>query len=414
MSVLRIPTAKVFEPLLHPARYKGARGGRGSGKSHFFAGLAVEDAYRHPGMRIVCIREVQKSLKESAKLLIEDKITDFGLEGHFNPQYDQIQTRGNGLIVFKGMQDYNAESIKSLEGFDRAWVEEGQTLSARSLELLRPTIRKPDSEIWISWNPRNASDPVDEFLCGPEPVANATVVTANYMDNPWFPGVLEDERKLDEQRNRDRYGHIWLGNYEPAAIGAIWDRGTIHGCRVDEPSALGRIVVGIDPATENGTHGIVACGADEHSHGYVLEDASRTGAPRDWANTALALFDKWEADAFVAEINQGGAMVKATLEAARPGVPVIEVRATRGKHVRAEPISALYSFGRIHHCGTFAELEDQMCLTTAAGYMGEDSPDRMDAMVWGMTELFPELVRQPTQEVKIERDITEAQHAWMG
>jgi phage terminase large subunit len=110
---IRIKTAEAFEPLLAPARYKGAHGGRGSGKSHFFAEMMVDDHYRNPGFRSVCIREVQKTLKDSAKRLIEDKIQSLGLGQHFDVQTDQVKTRGGGVILFQGMQDHTAESIKS-------------------------------------------------------------------------------------------------------------------------------------------------------------------------------------------------------------------------------------------------------------------------------------------------------------
>lgn len=179
---LRIPTAKVFRPLLKPARYKGAYGGRGSGKSHFFAEMLVEDCLRLPGLRAVCIREVQKSLKDSAKRLIEAKLSAYHLGSNvgFRVFRDHIQTPGNGVIIFQGMQDHTAESIKSLEGFSRAWVEEAQTLSQRSLELLRPTIRTIDSELWFSWNPRFKTDPVDRMLRGETPPTGAVVVQANW------------------------------------------------------------------------------------------------------------------------------------------------------------------------------------------------------------------------------------------
>lgn len=221
MSTLQIQTAKVFEPLLQPARYKGAHGGRGSGKSHFFGELLVEDCLRLPGLRAVCIREVQKTLAQSSKALIETKIKELGVEREFSIQKDMIRTPGDGLIIFQGMQDHTAESIKSLEGFQRAWVEEAQTLSHRSLQLLRPTIRAEDSEIWFSWNPRRKSDAVDEFLRGKKP-EGATVVQANWRDNPWFPSVLEDERKLDLERYPERYDHIWDGGYARAFEGAYF------------------------------------------------------------------------------------------------------------------------------------------------------------------------------------------------
>ena len=164
--ILEIQTPRVFLPLIEPRRYKAAFGGRGSGKSHHFAEDIVEAAIRRSGLRVVCVREVQKTLKESAKRLIEDKITAHGLWPQFGtkPRNDHLVTPGGGVILFQGMQDHTAESIKSLEGFDIAWVEEAQTLSSLSLEFLRPTIRKPGSELWFSWNPRSALDPVDQFF----------------------------------------------------------------------------------------------------------------------------------------------------------------------------------------------------------------------------------------------------------
>ena len=219
-----IPTAKVFEPLLAPSRYKGAWGGRGSGKSHFFASLMVEEHLANPGMRSVCIREVQKSLKESAKRLLESKIEDFGLRERdgFRVLTDRIDTPGGGTIIFQGMQDHTAESIKSLEGFNRAWVEEAQTLSATSLRLLRPTIRAPGSELWFSWNPRLKNDPVDAMLRGPEKPSNSVVIRANWNDNPWLPDELEQERQDCLRATPDQYDHIWDGGYIAVADGAYF------------------------------------------------------------------------------------------------------------------------------------------------------------------------------------------------
>jgi phage terminase large subunit len=173
----------------------------------------VEKAFQNPGMRAVCIREVQKSLKESAKRLIEDKIEALGLGRVFEVQNDQIKTPGGGLIIFNGMVDHTAESIKSLEGYDVAWIEEAQSMSQRSLDLLRPTIRKEGSEIWASWNPRFKTDPIDVFL-RQQPPDNAIVRRINYEDNPRFPQVLEIERKHDETGDKDKYRNIWLGAYE--------------------------------------------------------------------------------------------------------------------------------------------------------------------------------------------------------
>lgn len=403
MSVLRIPTPRGFVPLLAASRYKGGYGGRGSGKSHFFSELAVERCLLVPS-RIVCIREVQKDLKDSVKLLLEDKIRALELGRYFNAQRDLIGAPGGGVIIFQGMSDHTAESIKSLEGFDIGYVEEAQTLTARSLELLRPTIRKPGSELWFSWNPRHATDPVDELLRGPNPPPDSIVVRTNYSDNPFFPAELEQERLYDEQHNSTRYSHIWLGEYEPQAIGAIWDRLTIHRNRRSQAPKLKRVLVSVDPpiSSEPGSDeaGIIVPALGEDNRGYVLDDCSMRGSPQQWAERAVAAYDLYEADAIVAEVNQGGEMVKHTIHSLRPSIRVIEVRATRGKHVRAEPISALYSLDRISHVGAFPQLEAQMCLMTAAGYEGEGSPDRVDALVWGFSELFPKMTRRERSKDK--------------
>ena len=397
-ATLEIQTAKVLRPMLEPSRYKAIYGGRGALKSHFFSELGIERALMQPGFRMVCVREVQKSLKGSAKRLIEDKIDRFGLRDEFRVMNDSIETPGRGIISFQGLQDHTAESIKSLEGYDVAWVEEAQTSSRRSMEYLRPTIRKDKSEIWCSWNPRNASDPVDSLFRGLEPPKNALVIKTTYQDNPWFPEVLEEERQYDLKNNPDRYAHIWLGEYEPTAIGAIWDRQTLHEHRRHEVPEMGRIVVAVDPAISNeensDQHGIIVAGVGADQRGYVLADWSLKGSPERWATRAIAAYDEHDADCIVIEINQGGDMVRHTLDSIRPGLPIREVRATKGKHVRAEPISALYKTGRVSHVGTFNELEDQMCKMTAGGYEGEGSPDRCDALVWAMTELFPALTQK--------------------
>lgn len=420
-SDLQIQTAEVFEPLLSPSRYKGAHGGRGSGKSHFFAELAVELCIMEPGSRIVCVREVQKSLKESVKRLVEDKIQSLKVGGLFRVLEDRIVTPGGGVILFQGMQDHTAESIKSLEGFNIAYVEEAQTISQRSLELLRPTIREPGSEIWFSWNPRAAEDPVDKFLRCMAPPPDSTLVQANWRDNPFFPSVLELERLHDQATNADRYGHIWEGDYEPTAIGAIWSRGNIHAYRKPEAPVMKRIVVAIDPqgkkALEPGQTddtGIVASGLGEDGRGYVLADATLNDTPRKWATRAVSVYDALEADAIVVEVNNGGDMVKHTVQSVRPNINVIEVTATRGKHVRAEPISALYEQGRISHVGTYNELENEMCMTTAFGYDGPNSPNRMDALVWGMTELFPDLTTKKPKPFVRSRAGRAGPNSWAG
>ena len=144
-ETLQLATPNWAIPLLEPSRYKGAWGGRGSGKSHLFAELMIEMHIMNQKRRSVCVREIQKSLNQSVKRLLETKIEAMNAGFYFEVQDSVIKSRqGDGAIIFQGMQNHTADSIKSLEGYDCAWVEEAQSLSQTSLDLLRPTIRKPD------------------------------------------------------------------------------------------------------------------------------------------------------------------------------------------------------------------------------------------------------------------------------
>ena len=213
-KTLKIDTPKWALPLLNPARYKGAWGGRGSGKSHMFAEMMIELHIMDQKRRSVCVREIQKSLSQSVKRLLETKIESMNAGAYFEVQDAVIKSKkGDGAIIFQGMQNHTADSIKSLEGYDCAWVEEAQSLSQTSLDLLRPTIRKPESELWFTWNPRHATDPVDQLLRGSTPPKDAAIIKVNFTDNPWFPCVLKDEMEYDKRRDIDKYQHVWQGAY---------------------------------------------------------------------------------------------------------------------------------------------------------------------------------------------------------
>jgi phage terminase large subunit len=227
MRKLSIETPQVFGPLLGPARYKGAHGGRGSGKSHFFAESLVAECLKRR-TRAVCVREIQRSLEQSVKRLIEDKIASLKVGSQFRILDSHIETPYDGIIIFQGMQNHTAESIKSLEGYRIAWVEEAQGLSKRSLTLLRPTIREPGSELWFSWNPRSPRDAVDELLRKEKP-PDAAVVQANYESNPWFPQELRDEMEYDRRRDPERYKHVWLGEYLTNSEARVF-----HNWRIEE------------------------------------------------------------------------------------------------------------------------------------------------------------------------------------
>lgn len=227
MVTLQIKTPRWFKPLLEYSRYKGAYGGRGSGKSHAFAEALIEQCLLEK-TSAVCVREIQKSLNQSVKKLLEIKIEALGVGHLFEVQEALIKTPYGGQIIFQGMQNHTADSIKSLEGYDIAWVEEAQSLSQRSLDLLRPTIRKEGSEIWFTWNPNADTDPVDALLRGDNPPPDAIVVEANYRDNPWLPDVLRAELEYDQRRDPDKFAHVWLGKYQRNSQARVFRNWTVE------------------------------------------------------------------------------------------------------------------------------------------------------------------------------------------
>lgn len=213
---LDIPTPEWAVPLLAKKRYKGAKGGRGSGKSHFFAEAAVELMIYNPDASIACVREIQKSLKYSVKKLIESKIASLGVAHLFDCQATEIKRKGgNGVIVFLGLQDHTADSIKSLESFDLCWIDEARNITNASLQKLLPTFRKKGSEVWFSWNPDQPDDAVERFfaagIASNDP--DFCLVHVNFLDNPFCP----DETKADARRwqsyDPDTYEHVWLGGF---------------------------------------------------------------------------------------------------------------------------------------------------------------------------------------------------------
>ena len=230
MSTLQVEVPAKLEPLLRPARYKGAHGGRGGSKSHFFAEQAVLKNYATPA-KGVCIREVQDSIKDSVKALIEQKIEKLGLTQFFDILDTEIRGKNGSLMIFRGMQSYNAANIKSLEGFDWAWVEEAQTLSEVSWRMLRPTIRKEGSENWCGWNPRYDSDAVDKFFRGPAKALDSVCVEVNWTDNPWFPEVLRREKDADYITDPEMAEHVWGGHYEIVSEGAYYAKAIVQAER---------------------------------------------------------------------------------------------------------------------------------------------------------------------------------------
>jgi len=317
----------------------------------------------------------------------------------YEPSKRQV-TWSNGAVA----KLYNATEPDQLRGpqHDIAWCDElaKWRYARQTWDQLQFGLRLGDHPQQIVTTTPRPIELIRAILAGTE--GRVEVTRGHTLDNasnlaaPFLAKI--EARYAGTRLGRQELNGEILGDMP----GAIWSLDNIDLYRVAEPPEdLERILVGVDPAVTNTEdsdfHGIIAAGIKEQS-GYVLEDASVKGSPLQWARRAIAIHDKYGADGIVVEVNQGGDMVAQTLRSVRETLNIIEVRATRGKHVRAEPIAALYEQGRVHHVGGFADLEEQMCMTTTAGYEGENSPDQLDATVWVLTELFPQMIEtSPTK-----------------
>jgi phage terminase large subunit-like protein len=369
-------------------------GGRGAGKTRAGAewvkGMALGRApyATAPTSPIALVGETFADVRE---VMVE------GVSGiraiHTNDDRPEWQASRRRLVWPNGAiaQGFSAEDPESLRGpqFAAAWADElGKW-------------KNPDAT-WdmLQFGLRLGTNPRQVVTTTPRPIAllkrlafdKTTIVSrATTRDNAMHlaPSFLETIVK--------RYAGTRLGRQEldgefiEDRADALFPRQILEESRVDEAPNLQRIVVAIDPPAggkRGGTCGIICCGRAENGTVYVLEDASIEAArPDQWAAKALSLYHAREADALVAEINQGGDMVANVIRSIDANVPMTPVRATRGKHVRAEPVAALYAQGKVKHLGAFAELEDQMCLFGPDGLSSGKSPDRLDALVWAVTSL---------------------------
>lgn len=315
------------------------------------------------------------------------------------PLYEPSKRRvtwANGAVATL----FNATEPDQLRGpqFDCAWSDEiaKWRYARESWDQLQFGLRLGDHPRQMVTTTPRPIELVKAIVSGQE--GKVVVTRGRTMDNaanlaaPFL-------RKIKEKYEGTRLGRQELDAEILGDLpGALWSLMQIETYRAAaQPEKMGRILVAVDPAVtateDSDEHGIIVGGLSGQD-GYVLHDGSTQGTPLDWARRAISLHDSYGADGIVVEVNQGGDMVAHTLRSVRPNINVIEVRASRGKHIRAEPIAALYEQGRIRHVGAFPELESQMTQMTAHGYEGAGSPDRLDALVWLMSELFPDMVTQ--------------------
>jgi phage terminase large subunit len=285
-STLQIPTPAAFLPLLGTHRFKGAKGGRGAAKSHFFCESLVEDMLTDH-TRVACLREVQSSIKDSVKQLVEDKIKSLGVESLFKITDLEITGPNESLMVFRGLKSHTATSIKSLEGFKRAFVEEAQTISQRSLDMLIPTIRAPGSQLLFSWNPVSPKDPVDKFFLENVNDPDFVLINVTWQDNPWFPPELRRDMERDRRRDPEKYQHVWLGSYQKnseARVFRNWKIDTFDVPKDARPYYGGDWGFAIDPTV------LVRCWIIGRTL-YIDQEAYEVGCAID---KTPALFDKVE------------------------------------------------------------------------------------------------------------------------
>ncbi len=384
--------------------------GRGFGKTRMGAEWVRKVANENPGCRIALVAE---TAADGRDVMVQGESGLIAIDPDLNEDSYQKTNRKltwpNGSVAYL----YNATEPDQLRGPQHhfAWVDELAKF-------------KYVQETWdqLQFGLRLGTHPQQIVTTTPRPIP---IIKKLLADENTF---ITRGRTYDNASNlaapflrqiEDRYGGTRLGRQElegevlEDVPGAIWSRQAIdENRRREAPEELQRIIVAVDPAIsseENSDEtGIVCVGlakdADGYNRGYVLADRSIRGSPDDWANAAIALYREFDADRIVAEKNQGGEMVEAVLRAKDRNVPVTLVHASRGKVVRAEPISALYEQGRVHHIGRFDELEDQMCAFSVDFDRKRDgSPDRMDALVWGLTFLFDKITsrrKKPTDETE--------------
>lgn len=368
--------------------------GRGWGKTRTGAEDVAWYGMANPGSRIAVVAPTSADARDTC---VEG---DSGLLNVLPREAVQAWNRSLGeLILVNGTRykTFSADEPERLRGpqHHRAWADE---LAAW---------RYPEAWDQLMFGLRLGQHPQAVVTTTPKPTPLVKALVAAKTSHVTRGSTFDNAKNLAPsalQMLKEKYEGTRLGRQELDAEilgdlpGALWSLTSLDAYRLRESPDMARIVVAVDPAvtaTEaSDEHGIIVAGLSE-KRGIVLEDASLQGSPHEWARRAVSLYRSWNADCIVIEVNQGGDMVAHTIRTIDPNVKIKEVRASRGKHVRAEPIAALYEQGRVAHAGVFPELENQMTQMTTAGFEGEGSPDRVDALVWAMTELFPSMT-QPT------------------
>ena len=383
----------VFE--LKPSRYKVWYGGRGSAKTESLCLLTLLLLIYSPRMNIVCARESFKVIKDAMRDTYEEVAERFHIAQYFNFKNDEVACVLNkNKIIYIGLFN-NFSRLKGLNAIDIFWIDEASTVSEKALRMLKPSIRKDNSELWITFNPENEDDPVyRDFILDP-PAEGAYIKKVNYRDNDFFNAVLDLERRNDLAKDPLLYQHIWEGELLQGMEDSYWKADQIKQMEIYEPDLIyDRIVIGVDPATTHKDHsneyGIVAVGELDGQY-YILEDGSGSYTPNTFAQKVNEMFKRHNADWCVVETNAGGDFIKSAILTENAFILVKEVRARQEKALRALPVANLSYQGIIYFNGgnDFRRLKSQMMRMTTRGFTGKDgeSPDRLEAMIWAIYSL---------------------------
>ena len=386
-----------YSPLFYDpplSRYTAITGGRASAKS-FHVALAVLNLTYLPNQVILYSRYTMKSADDSIIPEFKEKIELLGLHNDFEiNKADIINIKSKSRIMFRGIKTSSGNQtakLKSIQGLSTFILEEAEEAhNGDDFETIDDSVRTlaADNRVWIVMNPSYKTHYFfKEFI---EPTrGDVTHIHTDYRINEHnlSPSILA---KIERMKlvNYPRYEHAYLGKWLDEAEGLLWNAKMIGRQRVDKAPNLSRIIVAIDPATtktmDSDETGIIVAGKSGDQY-YVLEDISGKYSPSEWSSAAVQAAKSWKADAIVAEKNQGGDMVEAVIRQVDKNIRIKLVTATKGKQVRAEPVYGIYEQGRVWHVGNFPKLESQMI--TFNPDENKDSPDRVDALVWAVTEL---------------------------
>lgn len=420
-------------------RYIDLHGGRAGGKSEIAARFVIWLCRNAKNANIICGRELQRSIKNSVKSLLDRIIFEYDLGKMFVSTEQEIYCPLSGSkIIFLGLKSATeSDSLKSIDNLFFVWGEEAQSLRMATIDKVDPTIRGRSSKVvdlkegedftvlpsddgyvemidgttrkpqlMFTWNPQLDADPIKDYLETKKPMGVLSI-NINYDQNPFLPKELLMLANTEKATNFSKWLHIWKGEPQKFFEDSMWPGDLISKMRKTVGffrENYSRVVVACDPAQTDkefsNEYGIVAAGITMDGEGHCIADLSGNYSPNAFAQKAIDAYYLYEADAIVVETNAGGDFIKSTILTIDPRVVVKEVRASQDKMKRSVPVANLAQMGRIYHiCGGFPKIESQMARMTTRGFEGApgESPDRLDAYNWGFIELFGLSEKQTTE-----------------